>query len=289
MYLMLSEYLNYLGQERGYSKNTIEAYERDILSFLQFQEHRGVSLSEVNRKHVNHFLVSLRQQKNVTSSILRKVSSIKGFYQWLQSNGIQKENPVALLDLPKRQKKLPKVLTINEVHRLITNPDISIQDKVIIELLYACGLRVSELVDLKVKAIDLPGGFLRVIGKGNKERLIPVGALSCQLIASYISLTGLLPEDFIMAEPTANGTVSACKTTLNRRLIWQRVKNMNTLAGRSLSPHTFRHSFATHMLENGADLRVVQELLGHSDISTTQLYTQVSKRLAKQVYTRVFE
>lgn len=287
MYLMLSEYLNHLDQERGYSPNTIQAYERDILAFLQFQDKKGVDLTKIGRKHVNHFLVALRQQKNVTSSILRKVSSIKGFYQWLQARGIQKENPVALLDLPKRQKMLPKVLTLKEMNELMLNKSIGLQDKLIVELLYACGLRVSELTGLTVKMVDLSGGFLRVMGKGNKERLIPLGAVTEEIVSRYISLLSLQPEDFLLVD-YKEGRLPLLKTSLNRRAVWQRVKSLSPLIGRSVSPHTFRHSFATHMIENGADLRVVQELLGHSDISTTQIYTQVSKRYAKQAYDQVF-
>lgn len=284
MYLMLSEYLEHLSGERGYSPNTLEAYERDILEFLNFYEQRKVKLYRISRRDVSQYLGELRGRQNATSSILRKVSSIKGFYDWLQMKGILRENPLALLELPKRRKILPKVLSVGEVSRLLSSEQISLQDKVIVELLYACGLRVSELVSLQVKSIDMGGGYLRVLGKGGKERLIPLGEVSVAVVKKYLADTGLRDEDPLLVE--LDGVF---RTPLNRRDIWQRVRDMRQVIGREVSPHTFRHSFATHLLENGADLRVVQELLGHSDISTTQIYTQVSKRHAKLAHRNVFD
>jgi integrase/recombinase XerD len=286
MYLMLSEYLNYLSQERGYAPNTLEAYERDILEFLNFQEGRKIKLYQITRRSVNGYLAELRNRQNATTSILRKISSIKGFYEWLQIKGILKDNPLALLELPKRRTPLPKVLTVGEVSRLLNSDSISLQDKTIVELLYACGLRVSELTSLLVKSIDMGGGYLRVLGKGNKERLIPLGDVSMMVVKKYLQETGLQEEDHLF--PHYEGSKPLLKTPLNRRDVWQRVRNMRSLIGREVSPHTFRHSFATHLLENGADLRVVQELLGHSDIATTQIYTQISKRHVKLAHHNVF-
>lgn len=286
MYLMLSEYLNYLSQERGYSPNTLEAYERDILDFLNYQESRKTRLYQITRRAVNQYLGELRGRQNATTSILRKISSIKGFYEWLQIKGILKDNPLALLELPKRRTALPKVLSVGEVSRLLNSDTISLQDKTIIELLYACGLRVSELVSLRVKSVDIGGGYIRVIGKGDKERLIPLGDVSIRVIRQYLEMTGLREEDYLFLN--LDGPQPLLKTPLNRRDVWKRVRDMRHIVGREVSPHTFRHSFATHLLENGADLRVVQELLGHSDISTTQIYTQISKRHVKLAHHHVF-
>lgn len=287
MYLMLSEYLNYLSQERGYSPNTLEAYERDILEFLNYHEHKKAKLYQITRRAVNQYLGELRGRQNATTSILRKISSIKGFYEWLQIKGILRDNPLALLELPKRRTPLPKVLTVGEVSRLLSSDSISLQDKVIVELLYACGLRVSELTSLRVKSIDVGGGYLRVIGKGDKERLIPMGDVSVMVIRRYLAETGL--KDNAPLFPNLDGKVPLFDEPLNRRDVWQRVRNMRHIIGRDVSPHTFRHSFATHLLENGADLRIVQELLGHSDIATTQIYTQVSKRHIKLAHQGVFD
>jgi integrase/recombinase XerD len=217
---------------------------------------------------------------------LRKISSIKGFYEYLQVRGLAQENPLALLELPKRRKTLPKVLSVAEVSRLLNCETLGRQDKVIVELLYACGLRVSELAGLRVKAIELSGGYIRVLGKGGKERLIPLGEVSTAIVRQYLMDTGLKGNDPLLASMRSEGLP---KEPINRREIWQRVKGMQGILGRDVSPHTFRHSFATHLLENGADLRVVQELLGHSDISTTQIYTQISKRHVKQMHQNVFD
>lgn len=286
MHLLLSEYLNHLSQERGYSPNTLEAYERDILEFLGYQETIRPHMVQMSRRDMNRYLAELRTRQNATTTILRKISSIKGFYEYLQVKGMLRENPLALLELPKRRKTLPKVLSVAEVSRLLSCTDLTLQDKVIVELLYACGLRVSELVGLNVKAIDIGGGYIRVMGKGGKERLIPLGEVSTLVVRRYLDDTGLRGEDPLLVNLEGR---SLLKESINRREVWQRVRNMRNIIGREVSPHTFRHSFATHLLENGADLRVVQELLGHSDISTTQIYTQISKRHVKQIHRNVFD
>lgn len=287
MYLILSEYLDHLSQERGYSANTLEAYERDILEFLRYHETQRVKLYQISRREVSRYLGELRARQNATTSILRKISSIKGFYEWMQMKGTLQENPLGLLELPKRRKVLPKVLSVKEISRLLSSDQIDLQDKVIVELLYACGLRVSELTALPVKAIDLSGGYIRVLGKGSKERLVPLGDVSVSLVRKYLAETGLQGEDPLLVKYGGKGALF--KDAVNRREIWQRVRNMKHILGREVSPHTFRHSFATHLLENGADLRVVQELLGHSDISTTQIYTQISKRHVKMAHRNVFD
>jgi integrase/recombinase XerD len=286
MYLMLSEYLDHLSSERGYASNTLEAYERDILEFLHYHENRQVKLYQISRREVSRYLGELRAKNNATTSILRKISSVKGFYEWLQEKGTLRDNPLSLLELPKRRKILPKVLSVSEVSRLLNCDQLGGQDKVIVELLYACGLRVSELASLPVNAVDLDDGYIRVMGKGGKERLIPLGEVSVVVVQKYLAETGLKADDPLLVRFEGKGGLF--KAALNRREIWQRVRDMKHIIGREVSPHTFRHSFATHLLENGADLRVVQELLGHSDISTTQIYTQISKRHVKMAHRNVF-
>jgi len=286
---MLSEYLNHLSGERGYSPNTLLAYERDIVDFLNFHESRSGKLSRVNRRDVNRYLAELRARRNATTTLLRKISSVKGFYDWLQSQGVLRENPIALLDLPKRRKTLPRILSVSEVSRLLSHPKLGLQDKVMVELLYACGLRVSELTSLTVRAIDIPGGYLRITGKGDKERLIPLGDVSVMVVRHYLAETGLSGQDHLFPHLDEALKPLINIEPLNRREVWQRVRDLKHIIGREISPHTFRHSFATHLLENGADLRVVQELLGHSDISTTQIYTQISKRHIQAAHSSVFD
>lgn len=286
MFLLVSEYLEHLSEERGYSANTLEAYENDILEFLNFQNEQKRKLYQLSRSNVNQFLADLRRRKLATTSILRKISSLKGFFLWMTERRLVKENPFHLMDLPKKTKVLPKVLTVAEVSKIL-NSNLTLMDKLIVELLYACGLRVSELTNLTVNQVELDAGYLRILGKGNKERLVPLGDVSAQIVRQYLSQTDLKEKDPLLFEEY--GITTATKTPLNRKEIWNRIKEAGLLINRDISPHTFRHSFATHLLENGADLRVVQELLGHSDISTTQIYTQISKKHVKSAHNKVFD
>jgi integrase/recombinase XerD len=275
---LLADYLLMLEEQRGYSANTIEAYRRDILGFLN--EHADDEAFDPTRRVLLHYLASLRKNKLATTSILRKISSLKGFFQWLMEQGHLEENPLALLDLPKRIKTLPKILSLKDIERMIALAP-SVEDKIILELLYACGLRVSELTELKTSQLSVAGGYLRVIGKGNRERLVPLGPVSMGIVTRYLD----------QAQPKPDGPLlvhSGTQAPFTRREVWERVKRLGHVIGKNIYPHTFRHSFATHLLENGADLRVVQELLGHKDIATTQIYTQVSKTHLKNVYQNVF-
>lgn len=281
MHLLLSEYLQHLTEARGYSPHTIAAYQRDILECFAFHDARHKPLYQLSRRDVNAYLAHLRQNHNATTTILRKVSSLKGFYQWLIDQGSFSENPFNLLELPKKGRLLPKVLSPKEIDKAFDSANAPLE-RVVLELLYACGLRVSELVDLKVGAIDLSGGYIRVMGKGGKERLVPLGDASIAILKAYLAKTGYSSQDELLYEPER-------QRALNRREVWEMVKNLSAATGRAVSPHTYRHSFATHLLENGADLRVVQELLGHSDVATTQIYTQVSKRHIKHMHRQAFD
>jgi len=271
----LSAYLDYLAVERGYSDHTLAAYQRDILAFLDFSN--GLSVS---RREANGYLRYLRQQGNATSTIIRKVSSLKGFYNWLIREERAAENPFAFMDLPRRGKSLPKTLSVREVEKLLSTPDLSLAHKVAVELLYACGLRVTELVTLTPDHVSLGGGYLRCLGKGNKERMIPMGDVTRDLIAVYLTQSPRPADLPLLVQPDGRA--------FSRYDIWRLLKALGETLGKSISPHTLRHSFATHLLENGADLRVVQELLGHSDISTTQIYTQISRGHMKHAYQSVF-
>ncbi len=291
MYHALSEYLSVLDAEFGYSENTVSAYHRDITEFLDYLDEKTIQPETVNRREINHYLAGLRRKKNATTTITRKVSSIKGFYQWLLDSEASpvsvSDNPFLLIELPRHQKKLPRMLTLQDMTRLFKSRQ-TMTDKLIVELLYACGLRVSELVNLRWENVDFQGGYLRIMGKGEKERLIPIGDVTRTFLEKiYDQLTTRLDDRKAnAAEPVL---LDENNEVLDRHAVWARVKDMGQQLGKDISPHTFRHSFASHMLENGADLRVVQELLGHADISTTQIYTHVSKGHLKKMYHQVFD
>lgn len=276
-----SRYLDFLELERGYSRNTVQAYERDILEYLSFLQAQAKEELRT-RRLINTYLRYLRQNGNATVTLIRKISSIKGFYNWLIQQEQVQENPFAFLDLPRRAKVLPKILTVGEVEKLLNLSDLNPAEKTALELLYACGLRVTELITLAVSQVSLEGGYIRCIGKGDKERLIPVGDVTLELLRSYMSLhrTEALPEAPLLLREDGK--------PFSRIDIWRLMKQAGCFLGKNISPHTLRHSFATHLLENGADLRVVQELLGHSDIATTQIYTQVSRGHMRSAYKRAF-
>jgi len=286
MLLLISEYLNHLAQEKGYSAHTLEAYERDILAFTDYLEAKNKTVHQATARLLSQYTAFLRQEANATSTILRKVSSLRGFYRWMKDRRYVTDNPLDLLELPKKARLLPKVLTLTQITQLFESDRVGLQDKVIMELLYACGLRVSELCTLSVSDVDLDNGYLRCLGKRQKERLIPIGDVSIGLIRHYIDATSLKKSDPLLLNLEKALSIPVA---LNRREVWARVKALGLTIGKDISPHTFRHSFATHLLENGADLRVVQELLGHSDIATTQIYTQVSKSHIRQAHRAAFQ
>ena len=278
----LSEYLNYLEIERGLSQNTIDAYRRDLSDFLEFCLSKGVEeIQKIERTHINGYFLSVHEKKLSPTSVMRKTASLRGFFKWLCANEICEKNPALTLEPPKVPKRLPKVITLEEINKILSE-NLNKKEKVIVELLYGCGLRVSELVNLKISDIDLSGKYLRCIGKGSKERIVPIGSMALKAIKNYDK-----EREFILQKNkrnTKNLLVTDCGKNITRQDVYTFIHNLGAKIHKSISPHTLRHSFATHLLENGADLRVVQELLGHSDVSTTQLYTHISKKRLKEVY-----
>lgn len=278
----LSEYLNFLDIERGLSQNTIEAYGRDLSEFLEFCATKGIQdVKKIDRSNINGFFLSLHEKKLSPTSVMRKTASIRGFFKWLCANEICEKNPALTLETPKTPKKLPKVMTIEEINKILSE-NLNKKEKVIVELLYGCGLRVSELVDLKITDLDMNGKYLRCIGKGSKERIVPIGSMALKAIKNYNK-----EREFILQKTGKNIknlllTPDGKKVT--RQDVYTFIHSLGAKIHKSISPHTLRHSFATHLLENGADLRVVQELLGHSNVATTQLYTHISKKRLKEVY-----
>lgn len=276
---ILSEYLDYLEIEKGLAENTLEAYRRDLNDFFNFCGDTDVN--NIQRTKINSYVRNLHEMKYSPTSIMRKIASLRGFFKWTCVNEITRTNPALTLEQPKIPQKLPKVLTIEEINNLL-NQDLSKLHSVITELLYGCGLRVSELVNLKITDYDLKSKFLECTGKGSKDRIVPLGKKAVQAIKNFLPERDYLLKKFNLQTKFLLINEKGKKVT--RQEIYTFIHEQGKKIHKSISPHTLRHSFATHLLENGADLRVVQELLGHSNVSTTQLYTHISKKRLKEVY-----
>ncbi len=284
---LLDRYLNAAWLEKGLSKNSLEAYRRDLRQFMLWLEDGGKALVTADKADLLEYMASRGASGYSARSSARQASSLRGFYQFLAREGIRANDPSAQLEGPKLGRALPKTLTEEDVEALLDAPDIGeplgLRDKTMLELLYACGLRVTELVSLQISQINLQQGVLRVSGKGSKERLVPMGEEAISWLQRYLSqgrealLSGQLND---VCFPSRRGN------QMTRQTFWHRIKLYALQAGISkpLSPHTLRHAFATHLLNNGADLRVVQLLLGHSDLSTTQIYTHVAQQRMKQLH-----
>lgn len=279
----ISLYTDYLEIERGLSDNTISAYRSDLYSLSNFLlEIQGIEdITQIQRLHLNLYIKNLYDKKYSPVSITREIASIKGFFNWLCINDYLKNNPSLAIEQPKLPKKLPKVLSLNEITELL-NSKMSIIDRAIFELLYAAGLRVSELTNILINNIDLRAKYIRCTGKGSKERIVPIGKKACIAIENYIKQREFLLKKYNLT--TKYLFIKESGKRLTRQDVYNFINNMGKTINKDISPHTIRHTFATHLLENGADLRVVQELLGHSDVSTTQLYTHISKKRLKDIY-----
>ena len=276
---ILSEYLDYLEIEKGLAENTLEAYRRDLENFFDFCE--NINVKDIQRNRINSYVRELHEKRYSATSVMRKIASIRGFFKWACTNDILKTNPALTLEQPKVPQKLPKVMTVDEINNLLSQ-DLTKLHRVIVELLYGCGLRVSELVNLKIADYDLKAKYLECTGKGSKDRIIPLGKKAIEAIKNY------LPErDYFLQKynlKTNRFLINDKGKKVNRQEVYTFIHEQGKRLHKSISPHTLRHTFATHLLENGADLRVVQELLGHSNVSTTQLYTHISKKRLKEVY-----
>lgn len=285
---LIDSFLNYLSVERGLSKNTIISYKKDLDIFLDYLEHKHIdSLSKTNRDDITNFMLSQKNDGLSPNSIARRLQAVKGFYRFLVRERILKNDPTSLMDLPKLWKKIPESLSVNEVETLLSQPNIKdklgIRDKAILETMYATGMRVSEVSNLKSNNINLQVGFLRCIGKGNKERIIPLGKKSQIAIKRYIESAR---PYFKKQKESEFLFLNRFGKKISRQMLWKIIKKYANLARikKKIRPHILRHSFATHLLERGADLRSVQEMLGHSDISTTQIYTHINKDRLKTIH-----
>lgn len=279
----LSNYTDYLSMERGLSGNTEAAYRTDLLEFIDFLDKNSIeSFDDIKRSHINLYVRELRKKELAPTSVSRKIASLRGWFKWMMSMNLIKQDPTVSLEQPKLSKHLPKVLSVHEVDALLSQ-ELPKLEKAMLELLYATGLRVSELANLKLQSINLKHAYVKCFGKGSKERIVPVGKIAKDAITSYLEererilSTGGGTNDYLFIHKDGR--------RVSRQDIYLIIKNLGEkVLHKHITPHTLRHSFATHMLENGADLRVVQELLGHSDVATTQLYTHVSKKRLKDVY-----
>ncbi|HLP10998.1 MAG TPA: site-specific tyrosine recombinase XerD [Flavobacteriales bacterium] len=280
----IKQFKIYLRLEKSLSKNSIEAYTRDVIKLDTFLNglKSNLGVNAVDKKHIENFLKQLAEIGVEPTSQARILSGLKNFFGYLLLENIIRTDPTELLEAPKTSRKLPDVLTVEDIFSLMDCIDLSkpegARNKIIIEIMYACGLRVSELVDLKISNIYFNENFVRVVGKGNKERLVPIGKQSLKQLKSYLehyrkqALVAKGAEDFLFLNRRGK--------KLSRVMIFHIIKQSAKDAGvkKDISPHTLRHSFATHLIENGADLRAVQEMLGHESITTTEIYTHLDRK-----------
>jgi len=288
--ILIDQYLNYLLIEKGLSGKTLEAYSRDMIRFQEFLNQNGVNrITEADTSLILKHMISLRKAGLGARSRARHLVTIRGFYRFLVQEQQLKHDPAGLLDLPKASLKLPDVLSVEEVSRLLESPDtakpLGSRDSAMLELLYAAGLRVSELVNLKLQDINLEAGFVRVLGKGSKERVVPIGMQAKKMVESYIEKSRKI---ILKNQPSSYLFVARAARPITRQGFWKLLRRYAAQAhlNKKVSPHSLRHSFASHLLEGGADLRAVQVMLGHVDISTTQIYTHVARQQLKLLHER---
>jgi integrase/recombinase XerD len=286
---ILSNFLIYLSAEKGLSRNTVESYRLDLQKFLEFLPADEGSPLSFSRGDIVNFIEQLRKENYSTASICRFISSGRGFCKYLLTEHLREDDPSENLQSPKKWERLPKALSFSDVKTLLdesstgTGDSLLMRDAVMIELMYSSGLRVSELVLLKLEDLNLEAGFLRVMGKGSKERIVPVNMQAVEKIKHYIA--GQRGE-ILKKRRSPYLFVTGRGKPMTRQRFWQTMRKFGKKLGIELSPHVMRHSFATHLLEGGADLRSVQKMLGHSDISTTQVYTKVTTDRLKKVYSK---
>jgi integrase/recombinase XerD len=286
---LIDSFLDYLSVERGLAKNTIASYRVDLRRYLAFISASGISaLSKISKSNIMDFMLAEKEKGVSPVSIARRLAAIRMFHRFLARERILKEDPTNLIDSPKLWKKIPDTLSLNEVEALIAQPDpLDLQgcrDRAILETLYATGMRVSEAVNLRKDNVNMDVGFLRCVGKGNKERVIPLGKKAIHSIQRYLEFSR--PKLLGKNSNAEFLFLNRSGKSISRQSLWKIIKRCGVKAKikKLIKPHTLRHSFATHLLERGADLRSVQEMLGHSDISTTQIYTHINKDRLKSVH-----
>ncbi|MBK69249.1 MAG: site-specific tyrosine recombinase XerD [Legionellales bacterium] len=281
-------FLDSLWMERGLSKNTLFAYRSDISKYARWLQNQGINITKAGPQNILAYLASTENKS--TRTVARNLSSLRRLYEYLSKEDKVKQNPIKNVEAPRLGRSLPKSLTENEVESLLdapnTNQPLGLRDKTMLEILYGTGLRVSELITLTLHQINLRQGVVRVMGKGNKERLVPLGEISTEWLEKYLAHG----RNEILGENNSTDTLFPSRRgkSMTRQTFWHIVKRHAIVAGikKNISPHMLRHAFATHLINHGADLRVVQMLLGHSDISTTQIYTHVARERLKDIHSK---
>jgi len=280
---LTKEFLTYIQVERGLARNTLESYAADLTRLNKWATKTGKPIQDLTRQDMRKWIAQLSREGLAPSSVARAVSAARGLFRFLMLDGHLKRHPTEDLDTPQKFAYLPKFLTEEEINRLFSAPDIStaegIRDRTVLELMYAAGLRVSELVSVRQADVDINSGLLKCHGKGSKERRVPIGKSAIHWLQQYAAVRA----DY--GKPTSPRLFVNGGKPLTRQFVWAMIKRYAASAAlRDISPHTLRHSFATHLLQNGADSRSVQALLGHSDISTTQIYTHITDRHLRSAY-----
>ncbi|MBK8945495.1 MAG: site-specific tyrosine recombinase XerD [Ignavibacteriae bacterium] len=285
----VKEYLSLLKIEKNLSENSILSYKNDLNKLIDFFDRKKIlDLNEVNSKLIVEYFARQREDGITSTSVSRYSSSVKGFFSYLKQQGYILTNPTTNLNSTKLSRKLPAVLSFLEIEKILDSPDLNerlgLRDKAILEVLYSSGLRVSEAINLKISDLFLNDEIIRVLGKGSKQRIVPIGSSAINWLKEYLTKVRPLLQKNMKSENIV--FLNSKGSKLSRMAIWKIVKKYCDIAEikREVHPHTFRHSFATHLLEGGADLRAVQEMLGHSDISTTQIYTHIDREYVKQVH-----
>ncbi len=286
----LDQFIHYLIVEKGLSKNTIEAYGHNLNRFVEYLKKKGIQdLDQVGKVDVKAFLLFLKKQGLSAKTVVRNLVALRTFYKFLTQEGILEANPLEEIESPKVERTLPEILSLKEVEQLLEQPDpqtpLGVRDRAMLELLYATGMRVSELTRLPIQQVNLEGGYVLLYGKGSKERVVPLGKeamkwITCYLNTARVTLAKKKESPFLF--------INRSGKEMSRQRFWKTIKSYGRKAGirKRITPHLLRHSFASHLLERGADLRSVQMMLGHVDISTTQIYTHVTGERLKRVHQR---
>jgi integrase/recombinase XerD len=289
MQAQVEEFLHFLAVEKGYSEHTIAAYRNDLTQFMAYLGGKKVpSWPSVNRRHILDYILYLKEREYASSTMARKVATVKSYFHFLVADGVLEDAPTSSVDSPPVEKHLPHPLNPEETARLLAEPAKSntskaTRDQALLELMYATGMRASEVIGIEVRAVDLEAGTVRCMGKGNKERILPLYDRACDALSAYLESSR---PRLLQGQDEKALFINHLGHRLTRQGLWLIVKEYAEAAGieRRVTPHTLRHTFATHMLDGGAGLREVQQLLGHTNISSTQVYTKVSSRRKREAY-----